>query len=110
MNPMSYFLMTENIRTELSALGLDKAAQKGLDGTQGDILSPHATSPELALLMGRGDGVSIKPMALLSDYRLNMLKKFIRQGRDIKSNQKKSSDWNERKLEYEKTNHVCSPK
>ena len=92
----------------MSALGLDKAAQKGLEGTQGDIISPHATSPELALLMGRGDGISIKPMALLSDYRLNMLKKFIKQGRDIKKNQKQSSDWGERRQEYEKTG-FCTP-
>ena len=110
MNPMSYFLMTEKIRNDLSALGLDKAAQQGLEGTQGNILSPHATSPELAMLMGRGDGISIKPMALLSDYRLNMLKKFIKQGKDIKTNQKRSSDISELRREYEKTNHICSPK
>ena len=102
--------MTENIRNELSALGVDKAAQMGLEGTQGDIISPHANSPEIAMLMGRGDGISIKPMALLSDYRLNILKKIIKQGMDIKTNQKRSSDISEMRREYEKTNHICSPK
>ena len=100
--------MTQKIRNDLSALGLDKAAQKGLEGTQGDVISPHANSPELVMLMGRGDGVSIKPMALLSDYRLNMLKKMIKQGRDMKINQKRSSNWGDRKKEYEKTNHKCT--
>jgi hypothetical protein len=107
MNPMSYFMMTEKIRNDLVELGLDKAAQTGIDG---QTLSPHATSPELAVLVGRGDGVSIKPMALLSDYRLNMLKKLIKQGRDMKTNQKRpiSEDWNQAREEYEKTNTKCA--
>ena len=37
-----------------------------------------------------------------------MLKKFIKQGRDIKKNQKQSSDWGERRQEYEKTG-FCTP-
>ena len=107
MNPMAYFMMTEKIRNDLVAMGLDKAAQKG---TTGETINPHATSPELAVLTGRGDGVSIKPMALLSDYRLNMLKKLIKQGRDMKTNQKRpiSEDWNQSEQEYYKTNQKCA--
>jgi hypothetical protein len=105
MNPMSYFLMTEKVRTDLSNMGLDKAAQTGLEGQQGNTLSPHTTSPELAMLAGRADGVSIKPMALLSSYRLNMLKKMIKQGKEIKIDQKRSQDWEEYEMEYKKTGY-----
>ena len=37
-------------------------------------------------------------MALLSEYRINMLKKLIKQGRDMKINQKRSLDWEAEKL------------
>ena len=105
MNPMSYYLMTEKIRNDLADMGLDKAAQVGLEGNESNIINPHSTSPELAALIGRGNGVSIKPLGLLSDYRLNMLKKFIKQGVDIKKNQKRSEDWDQTWNEYEKTGY-----
>ena len=80
-------------------MGLDKAIQASPDG---EPISPHALSPEMAMLMGRTDGISIKPIALLSEYRLNMLKKFIKQGQDIKKNQKLGGDWQELRENYEK--------
>ena len=50
------------------------------------------------MLSGTQNGASIKPMALLSEYRINMLKKLIKQGRDMKINQKRSLDWEAEKL------------
>ena len=108
MNPISYFLMTEKVRNDLNSMGLDKAVQVGLEGNQGNTFSAHATSPELAVLAGRGDGVSIKPISILGDYRLNMLKKFIKQGRQIKENQKRSVNWEEMKQEDVKAGY-CNP-
>ena len=99
MNPMSYFLMTQKIRADLSNMGLDKAITTGLDGTQGNVLSPHSLSPEIAMLGGRGDGISIKPMAMLSNFRLNMLKKLIKQGKEVKINQQRVQDWEEYRQE-----------
>ena len=96
MNPMSYFLMTDNIRTRLSDMGLDKSYTEGLE--TGENVKPHTLSPELQMLSGTQNGASIKPMALLSEYRINMLKKLIKQGRDMKINQKRSLDWEAEKL------------
>ena len=99
MDPISHYMLSEQIRTKMSEMGLDKAIQGSADG---ESISPHALSPEMAMLMGRTDGISIKPIALLSEYRLNMLKKFIKQGQDIKKNQKLGSDWQEMRENYEK--------
>ena len=99
MDPISHYMLSEQIRTKMSEMGLDKAIQTSPDG---EAISSHALSPEMAMLMGRTDGISIKPIALLSEYRLNMLKKFIKQGQDIKKNQKLGNDWQEMRESYEK--------
>jgi|2_EtaG_2_1085320.scaffolds.fasta_scaffold00182_21 hypothetical protein len=90
MDPVSYFVMNENVATDLSNLGLDRVIQGGY--TEPGRISPHSTSPDVQMLVGRGDGISIKPLALLGNYRLSMLKRLIKQGQDIKIKQKVPSD------------------
>ena len=101
MNPVSYYLMTENIRSEMTALGLDKVYTHGTVDGNTDPLSPYNLSPEMKLIQGNNGGVTIKPNALLSDYRLNMLRKIIKQGVDIKKNQKQGDDWSQLRREWE---------
>ena len=67
-------------------------------------------SPELALMAGSSGGASIKPLALLSEYRLSMLRKFIKQGRDIKESQKSSGSVRDSFNEYNKAARACNPK
>jgi len=55
----------------------------------------------MKLIQGNNGGVTIKPNALLSDYRLNMLRKIIKQGVDIKKNQKQGDDWSQLRREWE---------
>ena len=109
-DPITYFTITDRIRTDLSNLGLNKAAQYGIDGLQLNKLSPHATSPELAMLMGQGNGVSIKPMGLLSEYRMGLLKRFIEQGKNMKNLQKRNGagTMEETYTNYKKAGH-CKP-
>ena len=54
------------------------------------------------MLGSRAGGVSIKPMAMLSNFRLNMLKKLIKQGKEVKINQQRERDWEEYREEDKK--------
>lgn len=105
MNPVSYFYMTQKIKTDLAELGFDKGLTHGIDGATANKLSAYNLSPELVMLGGRQDGVSIKPMNLLNEYRMNMLKQFIKQGKDIKKLQKRqeSETWAEARINQNKT-------
>ena len=104
LDPVSYYSMQEGIKIQMEKLGLGDAL-KDLSGSN----RPYSLSPEGMLLGSKNDGVSIKPLGLLSDYRLSMLRRFIKQGRDIKDNQKSSENWKEFKENYEKSNPYCNP-
>ena len=97
--------MTQKIKTDLAELGFDKGLTHGIDGATANKLSAYNLSPELVMLGGRQDGVSIKPMNLLNEYRMNMLKQFIKQGKDIKKLQKRqeSETWAEARINQNKT-------
>lgn len=109
MNPVSYFQMVENVRTRLKKLGLDKPLTTGIDGNTSNKLNPHSLSPELALLAGESGGVSIAPLGLLSKYRMNMLQRFIKQGKDIKKLQKKDGETWEESMTMDRKAGPCIP-
>ena len=109
MDPISYFTMTENVRKSLDELNVNVAAQKGLEGNDAVNLSAHDLSHSNRLLVGTGEGVSIKPMAMLSGYRLSMLRNFLKQGIEIKKNQKRESETWEDAFEISKKAGHCTP-
>lgn len=109
LNPISYFMMTESVRNKLSAMGLDTASTHTLQGTEEIRLSPHDLSPDLAMLAGRGGGASIKPLGMLNDYRMNLLRRFIKQGKDIKLSQRNSGESIRELKERLETGGRCKP-
>jgi len=111
MNPVSYYQMIENVASDLSKLGLDNPLTYGLSGGQTDKLSPHKFSPNMSLMSGGpGEGgLSIQPFSLLSTYRMNMLQKMIKQGKDIKRNQKKASESVEDDIRSDEQVGNCTP-
>ena len=109
MDPISYFTMTENARKSLDDLNIGLASQKGLEGNDAVNLSAHDLSHSNRLLVGTGEGVSIKPMAMLSSYRLSMLRNFLKQGIEIKKNQKRESETWEESFELSKKAGHCTP-
>jgi hypothetical protein len=108
MDPISYMLMMKGVRQKLSDLGLDKAEQMGVTGGENSNINIHAKESELAVLAGRRGGISIKPMAMLSDYRMGLLRRFIKQGQDIKKHNKGDQEWDDY-FKQEETVGNCKP-
>jgi len=107
LDPISYHLMQEGVRQKLTEMGLGKVITKGIGEEGVSEISGYSMSPELALMAGSSGGASIKPLALLSEYRLSMLRKFIKQGRDIKESQKSSGSVRDSFNEFNKAARVC---
>ena len=109
LDPISYFLHTKGIRNRLDALGLGDVEQVQIIGNKLDNLNIHSRESGLAILGGKTDGITIKPMAMLSDYRLSLLRTFITQGKDVKNNLKNSDkDWKRLRQEEEMAGY-CKP-
>ena len=108
MDPITYYLNVKNVRRELERLGLDKAETMGVDGGEYNALSIHSKESQLAVLAGQKAGISIRPMQLMTDYRLSMIQKFIKQGKDLKKQEKSSREWGEFREEYNKKGY-CKP-
>ena len=99
MDPISYYLNVKNLRSELERLGLDKAETMGIDGGELSPINIHAKESNLAVLTGDRGGISIRPSQMMTDYKLSMIKKYIKQGQDMKKNEKSSKEWSEIKKE-----------
>ena len=108
MDPISYMLMMKGVRQKLSDLGLDKAEQMGVEGGENSNINIHARESNLAVLAGRRGGISIKPMAMLSDYRMGLLRRFIKQGQDIKKHNKSDQEWDDY-FKQEEVAGKCKP-
>ena len=108
MDPISYYLNVKNLRAELERLGLDKAETMGIDGGEISPTNIHAKESTLAVLAGERSGVSVRPSQMLTDYKLSMIKKYIKQSQDMKKNEKSTKEWSETKEEFEKAGW-CKP-
>ena len=108
MDPISYYLNVKNVRATLEKLGLDKAQTMGVDGGELSPLKIHSKENQLAVLTGDKGGISVRPMQMMTDYNLSLIRKYIKQGREMKETQSTSKEWSEHKLEYEKSGW-CKP-
>ena len=62
-------------------MGFGEAVRKGVDLNDNQVnIGGH--DPLLALIVN-GEGYSFNPLKVLSGYRANMLRKFIRHGKDV---------------------------
>jgi len=88
MDPYSYMLHMDRIREELADLGGDQIFK-------GEFSRRYTNETStLSLLRGAGDTFTLRPMKVLSGYRMNMMKRFLQQSRDIKMEPKEET-WNE---------------
>ena len=92
VDPISYMLLVRGVRKKLADLGLDGAELYGLE--KGGNLNIFGKYDNIVLAGSKG-GISIKPMAMLNDYRVSLLKRFIKQGQDIKKKSKVEDNWDQ---------------
>tara|TARA_R110002020_G_scaffold133354_1_gene297551 strand:+ start:10154 stop:18586 length:8433 start_codon:yes stop_codon:yes gene_type:complete len=107
MDPITYYLNIKNVRTELERLGLDKAETMGVDGGEFSPINKHSGENQLTVLAGKKAGVSIRPMQLMTDYKLSMIQRFIKQGKELKKYENASKEISEIKEDYK--NGFCKP-
>ena len=108
LDPISYYLHTKNLKAKLEKLGLSDVEQASIEGNDLSKLQVHGEAG-LNVLAGRHDGITIKPLAMLNDYRLGLITRMIKQGKDIKSHQKATEkDWKQERAEELKSGK-CKP-
>ena len=108
LDPISYYLHTKNLKTKLEKLGLSDVEQASIETNDLSKLQVHGEAG-LNILAGRHDGITIKPLAMLNDYRLGLITRMIKQGKDIKSHQKATEkSWKEERQQELKSGK-CKP-
>ena len=99
---------TKNLKTKLEKLGLSDVEQASIETNDLSKLQVHGEAG-LNILAGRHDGITIKPLAMLNDYRLGLITRMIKQGKDIKSHQKATEkSWKEERQQELKSGK-CKP-
>jgi hypothetical protein len=108
LDPVTYYLMNSNVRKELSKLGLDRAEIMGIEGGETAPINIHKEGSGLSVLASDRGGVSINPQKMMTDYNISMIRKYIRQGQELKKYDKAERSWDDIEKELEATG-FCKP-
>ena len=90
LDPATHFLNLERVRRQLSEYA-------------------NSTIPELQMIGGNTEGITLKPVSMLSRYRMELMQKMIKQGKDIKRNLKRDGETIEESRDQDFTVGPCNP-
>ena len=106
LDPASHFLSLERIKRQLSEYGIPDNLKYGAGNVR---LDANSTIPELQMIGGNTEGITLKPVSMLSRYRMELMQKMIKQGKDIKRNLKRDGETIEESRDQDFTVGPCNP-
>tara|TARA_Y100001963_G_C6474735_1_gene306149 strand:- start:9 stop:551 length:543 start_codon:yes stop_codon:yes gene_type:complete len=96
MDPMSYYSLIQKFKQDLGA-AYGETYNMGIDGSGNPkLIDPSRPQDLSGGLLGGAQGVSFNPMRMMSSYKLNMFKQFLKMSKDIATTPKDGG------LEWEK--------